>query len=106
MLSFLQTLFLTLVLLVLTHEADAFISDWFEETTGTEMRVAAVAKAMQDENAQEQAKAVNVMPVHTKKTRSVRNRIRIGNAYNTVVNFGGGSARTASILPDISPARL
>lgn len=106
MLSFLQTLVLTIFVVVLSHEADAIVTDWFEETTGTEMRILPVAKAVQEETADtEEQVTVTVMPVHTNRTKSISNKISIANAYNVVVSFGGGT-RTASVLPDISPARL
>ena len=111
MMSFLQTLFLTLAVIVLSHEADAYVSDWFEQATGTELRLMPIVEeAMRQEEEVEQKQEqpeqqVSLIPVYTPKTKSVRNRIAISNAYNAAVGFGGGT-RTASVLPDINPARL
>lgn len=106
MLSVLQTLILTVAIVVLSHEADAFISDMFEETTGTEMRVASIAQRMQEDDGAEE-KPVSVLPAYTKKTKAMRTRNNIRSAYNTVVDFGGGRSASMSVPVRIaSPARL
>jgi len=106
MLSFLQTLFLTLAIIVLSHEVDAILTDKFEETTGTELRVLPLAQSIQDDE-EEPPEQVVLVPAYTKKTRSIRTRIAVGNFYDAMVNFGGGSAAGRAIIPvNIVPARL
>lgn len=102
MMAFIRTLILAVSLFVLTHEADAVVSDAFESATGTEMRVMSIAERYhQEQNAQ--YAEVNVMPTYTKAAKVARVKSTVKDFFRTVTSIGGSSAGSPV---SISPAKL
>lgn len=112
MMAFIRTLIIAVSIFVLSHEADAVVSDMFEDATGTEMRVVPIAQSISAQQAQEDYYAayeeVNVMPAYTKTAKVARVKTTIKKVFKAVTSFGGTfSAGSHTQIPtNISPAKL
>jgi len=109
MMAFIRTLIIAVSLFVLSHEADAVVSDMFESATGTEMRVIPIAQSIQAQQEQEEqqyaaAQNVNVMPAYTKAAKVARMKSTIKSALKSVASIGGFSSGSNPVR--ISPAKL
>lgn len=111
MMAFIRTLIIAVSIFVLSHEADAVVSDMFESATGTEMRVVPIAQSIQAQQEQEQYYAVqdvNVMPVYTKSAKVARVKTTIKSALKSFTNIGQvfSSGSHSGVPVSISPAKL
>lgn len=104
MMAFIRTLIIAVAIFVLSHEADAVVSDMFEKSTGTEMRLIPIAQSIQADDEQYANYDVNVMPAYTKSAKVARVKSTMKSIFKSVTSIGNLSSGSTGVR--ISPAKL